>query len=170
MDNNNFETKKNEFDAQQNNMNNPYYNTQSNDMNNQYNAQQNGYMNNQYNAQQNGYMNNQYNAQQNGYMNNQYYNPQQNYSMNSQKDNGKTSMICGILSIVVNFIAWFCCIGYAGVPLSIVAIVFGVQTKEINGGKITGDGKIGIITGIIGLCVLALGFLVGIFIGIASVM
>ena len=143
---NNFEPKKDEFNTQQDNMSNPYYNQQQNTMNNQY-----------------------YNQQQNGYMNNQYYNPQQNYSMNNNKDNGKTSMICGISSIVLCFIGWFCCIGYLGVPLAFVGIVMGIQTKEINGGKMTSDGKIGLATGIAGLAVLALGFFVGIIIGIASV-
>lgn len=139
MDNNNFNPQQNDFnyDPQQNNMNNTYYNTQ-----------QDGYMNN---PQQN----------------NQYYNPQQNYYMNNNKqnDNGQTSKICGILSIVLCFVAWFCCIGYVGVPLAIIAIVFGNQTKNNNGGVMTPDGKIGMITGIIGLGVLLLGFGVGLVVG-----
>ena len=123
-------------------------------------------MDNNYNSQQNnGYMNN---PQQN----NGYYNPQQNYNMNNNntQDKGKTSMICGIASIVVCFIGWFCCIGYAGIALSIVAIVFAIQTKQTNGGEMTKEGKIGMITGIIGLGVLLLGFGVGLVIGMASVM
>ena len=139
-------------------------------MDNNYNSQQNGFSNDSqqgnayYNTQQNGYMNN---TQQN----NGYYNPQQNYYMNNNtQDKGKTSMICGIASIVLCFIGWFCCIGYSGVALAIVAIIFANQTKQVNGGEMTKEGKIGMITGIVGLGVLLLGFGVGLVIGMVSVM
>ena len=146
-------------------------------MDNNYNSQQDNFNN----TQQNGYVNNPqqgnayYNQQQNGYMNNPqqnngYYNPQQNYYMNNgPKDNSQTSKICGIASIVVCFIGWFCCIGYAGVPLAIIAIVFALQSKNNNGGQLNSDAKIGLITGIVGLGVMLLGFVIGFIIGFASV-
>jgi hypothetical protein len=75
-------------------------------------------------------------------------------------------MICGIASIVVCFIGWFCCIGYAGVPLAIIAIVFANKSKNENGGIMPKEAKIGMITGIVGLGVLVLGFGVGFVLGI----
>lgn len=92
---------------------------------------------------------------------------QQKNTNNNPQDKGKTSMICGILSIVLCFIGWFCCIGYAGVPLAIIAIVFAIQTKNNNGGVMSNEAKTGLITGIIGLVVLALGFIVGLVLGVA---
>lgn len=143
MDNNNFYNDQQSNNGFDNNMNNGY-----NNMNNGYNNMNNGYNN----------MNNGYNNVNNGY--NVYNKP--------ASDNSGTSKICGILSIVLCFIGWFCCIGYAGVPLAIVAIVFAIQSKNNNGGEFNSDAKIGLITGIIGLGVLVLGFGVGVVIGIVS--
>ena len=85
--------------------------------------------------------------------------PQQNSSK------GKTSMICGILGAIFCFIGCFCCIGYAGIPLSIVAIVFAIQSKNETGGVFSNDAKVGFIGGIAGLVILLLGFLFGVILG-----
>lgn len=139
--------------------NNNFYNNQQPD-NNGYNNSMNDNYNNGYNN-----MNNGYNNMNNGY-NNGYNNVYNNGYNNKTTDNGKTSMICGIASIVVCFIGWFCCIGYAGVPLAIIAIVFANKSKNENGGIMPKEAKIGMITGIVGLGVLVLGFGVGFVLGI----
>ena len=142
MDNNNFYNDQQSNNGFDNNMNNGFDNM--NNMNNGYNNMNN--MNNGYNNMNNGY--------------NVYKKP--------ASDNSGTSKICGILSIVVCFIGWFCCIGYAGVPLAIISIVFAIQSKNYNGGVMNSDAKIGLITGIIGLGVLMLGFGVGFVIGLVG--
>lgn len=83
-----------------------------------------------------------------------------------QSSKAKTSMICGILGAIFCFIGCFCCIGYAGVPLSIIAIIFAVQSKNETGGKFNNDAKVGFVGGIVGLVLLLLGFLFGVVLGV----
>ncbi len=105
-------------------------------------------------------------------MDNNNYNQDfsQNYNVVNeapqQSSKGKTSMICGILGAIFSFIGCFCCIGYVGVPLSIIAIIFAVQSKNETGGKFSNDAKVGFIGGIAGLVILLLGFLFGVVLGV----
>lgn len=86
------------------------------------------------------------------------------------KESGKAkaSMICGIIGVVLSAIGCFCCIGYAGIPLSIIAIVMAVISKNETDGELTKQAKIGLICGIVGLVLLILGFVIGFIIGFAS--
>lgn len=89
-------------------------------------------------------------------------------SGNGQEDKkGNLAKILGIVGAVLNFIGWCCCIGYAGVPVSIVAIVLAMMSKSENGGEFTKDAKLGLILGIVGLAILALGFIIGLVLGVA---
>lgn len=104
-----------------------------------------------------------------GFNTQQQYNPV-NQPQKPQSDKAKISMICGILGAVLSAIGCFCCIGYVGIPLSIVAIVFAVQSKNETGGVLSGNAKAGMICGIAGLVFLLLGFLLGFVIGFVGAM
>ncbi|MBE5927078.1 MAG: DUF4190 domain-containing protein [Lachnospiraceae bacterium] len=80
----------------------------------------------------------------------------------------KASMICGIIGVVLDFIGCFCCIGYAGIPLSIIAIVMAILSKNETNGELTGQAKVGLICGIAGLVILVVAFVVGFVLGFAS--
>ena len=67
------------------------------------------------------------------------FNEEQNYTgevVGEPKESGKAkaSMICGIIGVVLCVIGCFCCIGYAGVPLSIIAIVMAIMSKNETDG------------------------------------
>ena len=86
------------------------------------------------------------------------------------KESGKAkaSMICGIVSVVLCAIGCLCCIGYAGIPVAIIAIVLAIMSKSETDGVFTKQAKIGLICGIAAFAVLIVGFVVGLVIGFAS--
>ncbi|MBQ4068104.1 MAG: hypothetical protein IJC76_02520 [Lachnospiraceae bacterium] len=101
------------------------------------------------------------------------FNEEPNYTgevVGEPKESGKAkaSMICGIIGVVLCVIGCFCCIGYAGVPLAIIAIVMAMMSKNETDGELTQQAKIGLICGIAALLVLVLGFVIGFVIGFAS--
>lgn len=104
--------------------------------------------------------------------NNYYENPQPNGEVINgepqESGKAKASMICGIIGIVLCVIGWCCCIGYAGIPLAIIAIVLAMMSKSETGGELTGPAKTGLICGIVGLVLLILGFVIGFIIGFAG--
>jgi hypothetical protein len=53
-----------------------------------------------------------------------------------------------------------CCIGYVGIVLSILAIVFGVMSRSNNGGVFIKEAKTGFITGIVGIGIIVVGFII----------
>ena len=86
------------------------------------------------------------------------------------KESGKAkaSMICGIVSVVLCAIGCICCIGYAGVPVAIIAIVLAIMSKSETDGVLSKPAKIGLICGIASFAVLIVGFIVGLIIGFAG--
>ena len=104
--------------------------------------------------------------------NNYYENPQPNGEVinGEPKESGKAkaSMICGIIGLILCAIGCICCIGYAGVPLAIIAIVLAMMSKSETDGELSGAAKAGLVCGIIGLVLLILGFVIGFAIGFAG--
>ena len=104
--------------------------------------------------------------------NNYYYEPQGNIVEPQKNDKATISMVCGIVGLVLNIVACFCCIGYAGIPLSIVAIVMAVMSKKENNGQLSSQAKVGLITAIIGLAILVvvviLAFIYGFYLGLSG--
>lgn len=133
-------------------------------MDNNFNNENNNVQNNNGNVNPYSASNSDY-----GYSSQQQYNPV-NQPQQQQSDKGKISMICGILGAIFSFIGCFCCIGYVGIPLSIIAIVMAMQSKNETGGVLTGNAKVGMICGIAGLVLLVIGFLVGFVIGFVGAM
>jgi len=84
-----------------------------------------------------------------------------------RSDKAKTSKTCGIISIITAFIGWFCSLGYASIPLAIVAIVMAVSSKKETNGVLTKDARTGLTCGIIGLVIMVIGFLIGVVLGVA---
>ena len=84
----------------------------------------------------------------------------ENIQQNNKKGLSITSMILGIVSIVwsFNFLISVAC--------GVLAIIFGLKGKKM-GGK--GMAKAGFITGIIGLSLQAIIFLVGVMLGAAII-
>lgn len=84
----------------------------------------------------------------------------ENIQQNNKKGLSITSMILGIVSIVwsFNFLISVAC--------GVLAIIFGLKGKKM-GGK--GMAKAGFITGIIGLSLQAIMFLVGVMLGAAVI-
>lgn len=106
--------------------------------------------------------------------NNYYENPQQDVEVvnGEPKESGKAkaSMICGIIGVILCAIGCLCCIGYAGVPLSIIAIVLAMMSKSETDGELSGQAKVGLICGIVGLVLLVLAFIIGFVIGFTGAM
>lgn len=60
------------------------------------------------------------------------------------------SMICGIVGLVLNTVGWCCCLGYVGLPVSIVAVVLGALSKK-GYDSFDKKGLAGLIMGAIGI-------------------
>ena len=99
-----------------------------------------------------------------GYSSQPQYNPV-NQTQNPQSNKAKISMVCGIIGVILSAVGCFCCIGYIGIPLCIIAIIMAVQSKNETGGMLSGNAKAGMICGIAGLALLVIGFLIGFIIG-----
>ncbi len=79
--------------------------------------------------------------------------------MKKKKTYGNTSLICGILSVLLIFMPYF------GLPLGILAVVFANTSTKRN--EITGNSTAGRILGIIGIILNGMmGLLAIFFIGI----
>ena len=104
--------------------------------------------------------------------NNYYYEPQGTIVEPQKNDKAMISMVCGIVGLVLNIVACFCCIGYAGIPLSIVAIVMAIMSKKDNNGQLSSQAKVGLITAIIGIVVFVvvtiLAFCLGLYLGMTG--
>lgn len=98
--------------------------------------------------------------------NNYYYDMEPNNQGPKNNDKALISMICGITGLVFCLVGCICCVGYIGIPLSIIAIVLANMSKSDNNGELSGMAQAGFATGVIGLVVLLLGVLLGFCIGI----
>lgn len=84
----------------------------------------------------------------------------ENVQENDKKGLSIASMILGIISIVFFFKS------FISVATGVLAIVFGLKGKKMDG---KGMAKAGFITGIIGLSIQAIFFLTGVILGLAFV-
>ena len=96
-----------------------------------------------------------------------------NNMMNNQvtpngTDKSQISMICGIVAVVLSVIGCFCCIGYASVPVGIIAIVMAVMSKNENNGEFTKNAKIGLILGIVSIVLLVVAFIASFALGLSA--
>jgi hypothetical protein len=81
--------------------------------------------------------------------------------MKGKKGNGNASLVCGLLSLIAVFMPYF------GLPLGILAIIFGNKSNKLN--EKTGNASAGIILGIIGTIINAIMLvIVLIFVAISS--
>lgn len=86
---------------------------------------------------------------------------------NTEDTKGIISVACGISGAILNVISLCCCIGYIGIPLSIISLVTAFISRAENGNKFTKYGLTGLISTIVGYAILLIGIILAFIFGFA---